>query len=122
MSSLMFCHHTRNSFLLLAMQRLTERFFAAREEQVNSLDRCDECNTAYQLELRAIRSNELAVVITRWIDLGSDIEPVDPRWTVHAKWIPPGYCASSNPSDVDHNPRSVFEEAFGGRNSSDYFT
>lgn len=105
--------------LLVLMRRLSGEFFATRKG-VEFSDVCDECNSDYQVELRAF-NGELAFIITRWIDLGSGIEPIDPRWTVHAQWIPKGkfYRTSLDPSDKNHSPRAVFEDACGTRNSLD---
>lgn len=113
------CHHQPNTDLLVLMRRLSSEFFATGKG-VEFSDVCDKCNTDYQVELRAF-NGELAFTITRWIDLGSGIKPIDLRWTVHAQWIPKynSYRTSLDPSDKSHSPRA-FEDACGTRNSLDY--
>lgn len=116
------CHHQRNPKLVLLMQRLKPLFAEGKDAISTGL--CSKCNTEYQVELHSIQEDairkESAFVITRWIDLGSGIEPIDPRWTVHAKWIPKGYPTSLDLNPMRHNPRAVFEEACAKRNSLDH--
>ncbi|KAJ5425883.1 hypothetical protein N7465_000953 [Penicillium sp. CMV-2018d] len=45
---------------------------------------CDKCNTEYQLELREYGKDNLAFMITRWINLGPGRSPDDPQWKVHS--------------------------------------
>ncbi|KAJ5192606.1 hypothetical protein N7449_008748 [Penicillium cf. viridicatum] len=45
---------------------------------------CNKCNTEYQLELREYGKDNLAYMITRWINLGPGRSPDDPQWKVHS--------------------------------------
>lgn len=116
--NLLICHHQSHGKLFALMIDLSVKFFRAKKD-VEFSNLCDKCNTEYQVELRAF-NGKLAVIITRWIDLGRGIKPIDSRWTVHAQWIPKNYCTSLEPNDMSHSPRAAFEDACGERNSLDY--
>lgn len=45
---------------------------------------CDHCNTEYQLELREYGKDDLAYIMTRWINLGPGRSPDDPQWKIHS--------------------------------------
>lgn len=45
--------------------------------------RCRKCNTAYHLELRELVTQDLVLIMTRWIDIGPCLTPEDPRWRSH---------------------------------------
>ena len=69
---------------------------------------CDECNTEYQLELRVYGNRNIALMITRWINLGTGRSPDDPQWKVHSlasQHAPP----ILRPSNMMVSPRILFE-------------
>jgi hypothetical protein len=47
---------------------------------------CRSCNVDFQLEIRECGDRALALVITKWLDLGSGLTPKDPRWRAHLGW------------------------------------
>ena len=44
---------------------------------------CPRCKFVYKLEVLDTGSDGLAIVITKWLDLGSGLTPLDPRWRFH---------------------------------------
>lgn len=115
---LLVCRHQQNDELVSMMKQLANQFFAENKDSYFS-NRCRTCNTDYQVELRVFHGG-LAFVITRWIDLGSGMNPYDPRWSVHARLIPNKFRKSLDPEHMLHSPRAVFESACGERNSLDH--
>lgn len=115
------CRHQQNPELVLLMHRLASQFYDEKKEGIYS-NYCGWCDTEYVIELRVL-NGQLAFVITRWIDLGSGLTPLDPRWTVHARLIPERFERFGtllNSSEMTHSPRAVFEQSCGKRNSLDY--
>jgi hypothetical protein len=45
---------------------------------------CSSCKTDYEVELCEFGANDLALVNTRWVNLGPGISPTDRRWNFHA--------------------------------------
>jgi hypothetical protein len=45
--------------------------------------KCRHCNMEFQVEIRALGNEGLALVITKWLDLGSELTPRDIRWGTH---------------------------------------
>ena len=52
----------------------------AQKPQGADLRRCRYCKFSYQLQVLDTVSDGLAVVITKWLDLGSGLTPTDPKW------------------------------------------
>jgi hypothetical protein len=85
--------------------------YRARGPMIPISKTCTRCNTEYQLELRE-NGDEVALVITKWINLGPGISPDDPRWKVQTL----SYESASidrlysinNPEYIALSPRSVF--------------
>ena len=46
--------------------------------------RCRRCNFVFQLEVSDTVCDSLAIVITKWLDLGSGLTPMDPKWRILA--------------------------------------
>jgi hypothetical protein len=44
---------------------------------------CRYCNMDFQVEIKKVGDEELALVITKWLDLGSGLTPMDPMWRAH---------------------------------------
>ena len=49
--------------------------------------KCRRCKFEYQLEVLDTGSDGLAIVITRWLDLGSGLTPSDPKWRFHTESV-----------------------------------
>lgn len=45
--------------------------------------KCRYCNVDFQLEIKDFGGEGLALVVTKWLDLGSGLTPMDTRWRVH---------------------------------------
>lgn len=41
---------------------------------------CSPCDTTYQVEVRTCGDEGVAVVVTKWLDLGAGLDPHDDRW------------------------------------------
>lgn len=46
--------------------------------------RCRRCNFVFQLEVSDTVNDGLAIVVTKWLDLGSGLTPMDPKWRILA--------------------------------------
>ena len=44
---------------------------------------CHICNTDFQIEIMEVDNEGPAIVLTKWIDLGAGLTPMDPKWKVH---------------------------------------
>ena len=53
----------------------------AQKPQGPNLRWCRHCRCSYQLQVLDTVSDGLAVVITVWLDLGSGLSPMDPKWS-----------------------------------------
>ncbi|KAL1989055.1 hypothetical protein VTN96DRAFT_5818 [Rasamsonia emersonii] len=53
------------------------------ESRSPEIFKCRYCNIDYQLEIKEYPDDRSALVITKWLDLGSGLTPNDPRWRVH---------------------------------------
>lgn len=47
------------------------------------VSKCRFCNTDFQIEIKDFGDEGLALVVTKWLDLGSGLTPMDTRWRVH---------------------------------------
>ena len=45
---------------------------------------CHYCNVVFQLQVLDTVSDGLAIVITKWLDLGPGLTPMDPKWSILA--------------------------------------
>ena len=45
--------------------------------------KCRYCNIDFQVEIKEVDDEGTALVITKWLDLGSGLTPMDTRWRVH---------------------------------------
>lgn len=77
---------------------------------------CKQCNTDYQLELHFLGQNDLALVITRWLNLGAGLTPEDPQWRVHGYSWPPK-CMTAEYYATVTSPRMLFEASLPKRSS-----
>ena len=58
--------------------------YSARPEQLGepNLYKCRHCKFVFQVEVFETVSDGLAIVITKWLDLGSGLTPTDPKWRI----------------------------------------
>lgn len=70
---------------------------------------CPRCNTVSLIEFRRIDSR-LALVMTRWIDVGTGILREDPLWKIHVYTCDDGTMPDELPSSLMlQSPRKCFE-------------
>lgn len=75
------CGHISHSTLLTSM---VKSYIAGKEPtDCHIAATCKNCNTDYELQLVGCGQDDLAIVITRWINLGPGLSPDDPQWKVH---------------------------------------
>ena len=72
---------------------------------------CRRCKFVYQLEVLNTGSNGPAIVITKWLDLGSGLTPLDPKWKFHTE-LTQENDGADHASDAE-SCRLKFEEAEG---------
>ena len=80
------CHHlsTHSSEISrLVQSKLEPRRTEVEDPTQTQLFRCRCCNTNFQLEIKDLGDEGLALVITKWLDLGSGKTPTDSRWSGH---------------------------------------
>lgn len=80
------CDHlsTHSSEISRLVQSILEPRRPEVEDQIRTeLFRCRRCNTNFQLEIKDLGDEGLALVITKWLDLGSGSTPTDSRWSRH---------------------------------------
>lgn len=68
--------------------------------------KCDQCNTAWKLELRELGEKDICLVLMRWIDLGPGLSPEDHRWRIHLDYE---RRRALDASDMSGDPRLRFE-------------
>ena len=70
----------KDELLQLIGSSLDEYSTRAEEPQRPKTLECRSCKFVFQLEILDTVSDGLAVVITKWLDLGSGLTPMDPKW------------------------------------------
>ncbi|KAJ5292034.1 hypothetical protein N7478_001285 [Penicillium angulare] len=82
---------------------------------------CEECNTRLRIETIDYETN-LALIITKWIEIGPGLSPDDPQWMRHAGKADNAYLypdsANYHLSNGKSDARSCFENAFPLNNGS----
>lgn len=75
---------------------------------------CSKCNTEGRIEVRDFGTQEVSLIITRWIDVGPRLSPQDPRWRSR---IPVGSRVDVPAEDIVPSPRLRFEASLaeGGK-------
>ena len=63
--------------------------------------RCRRCNFVFQLEVLDTGSDGLAIVITKWLDLGSGLTPMDPKWRVLTAAVVDGDYGNDHASEAE---------------------
>lgn len=78
------CAHMLHSKLSKSIRWMVKSYTAGKEATDCYIATiCKRCNTDYELQLVECGQDGLALVITRWINLGSGLSPDDPQWKVH---------------------------------------
>ena len=72
---------------------------------------CRKCKFIYQLEVLDTGSDGLAIVITKWLDLGSGLTPLDQRWRLFTEF--PHEDDGANHADDADRCRLEFEKGGG---------
>ncbi|KOS43505.1 hypothetical protein ACN38_g5613 [Penicillium nordicum] len=108
-ANLPICKHRSETFWMMAIPR---GIYPALESST-----CEHCNTDYEIQTVMDPPNDrIAIVTTRWINLGAGLSPDDLLWRLNAN--PP--CSWGNPEHeleppdleweiVDWSPRCTFE-------------
>ena len=63
--------------------------------------KCRSCKFVFQLEVLDTVSDGLAVVITKWLDLGSGLTPMDRKWRVFAAAFQVGHQESEQAGEAE---------------------
>ena len=75
--------HTPAAISQLARSELGARCTNAQIPISTSVKKCRHCNTDFQIEIRRLIGEGLALVITKWLDLGSGLTPMDIKWAYY---------------------------------------
>ena len=78
------CRHLSNGEPeMLQLIELSLHEYLTRSERLREVKfhHCRLCNLLFQLEILDTTSDGLAIVITKWLDLGSGLIPLDCKWT-----------------------------------------
>lgn len=80
----------------------------------DNLQQCNRCNTEFKVDVRAMGSGMIGLVITKWINLGRGETPMDPKWRRN---LPPtSYCnynGKTIEADEHHGTRAGYERREG---------
>ena len=78
-------HHTAEEGELsqLIISSLDEYFTRSEGPREPKRRTCRRCQFVYQLEVVDTGSDGLAIVTTKWLDLGSGLTPLDRKWRLH---------------------------------------
>jgi len=69
---------------------------------------CDRCNTDFRIEV-CKSGSDLALVLTKWINLGPGLTPDDPQWNIHCYGAWKGRKVTLSPGDRKYSPWACFE-------------
>lgn len=93
------CGHVDAADLALLINPIV-RAHRDGEKAPSSTYTCVRCDVNFRIEICEYET-DLALVITRWIDLGTGSTPDDPRWELHSyEWSGPG-CGQFRPAPND---------------------
>lgn len=98
------CFHTKLSSIMSEL----DAFKYGKELQFTYT--CSRCNTVCAFEIFQVEGNSMiALVMTRWINLGQGLDYEDPLWRIRAAW-----CLGCRPEKLPHSmmtesPRLCFE-------------
>ena len=82
-------HHNaeESEMFQLIMSSLIEYFTGSKGPREPKRRVCHQCKLVYQLEVLDTVSDGLAIVTTKWLDLGSGLTPLDPKWRFFTQFI-----------------------------------
>lgn len=78
------------SLVRSAFKKLTNTHTQSEDTGDPDILTCPVCETDYQLEMRRLNGNKLALVITKWLDIGAGLSPEDPKWRRHSELVMSG--------------------------------
>ena len=86
--------------------------YRAGKKAPESTYTCGRCHTDFRIEMCEY-GTELALIITKWFNLGDGLSPDDPRWKRHAESADRVHTGEvrRSPSDGNNSPRVCFENA-----------
>ena len=96
----------------------------AQKPQGPNLRRCRCCKFSYQLQVLDTVSDGLAIVITKWLDLGSGLTPMDPKWRGFAATSQVGHQESEQAGEAEkcmmdfEREEGMVQQALTTRNAS----
>lgn len=109
---MLLCHHLLSALLDFLLESKMKNLHSESPgyQGVPGVFNCNSCNAVTQLEVKRFSREESAMLVTRWIDLGSGITPPAVRWIFErtAFWSA-RLLISSNTGDA----RSRFESQSG---------
>ena len=80
------CYHITFDAPEVAQQirrQLSIPLIRSERRSCRQLFKCRHCHTEFQLSLQDLEGKALAVVFTKWLDLGTGSTPSDLRWAAH---------------------------------------
>ena len=63
--------------------------------------RCGRCKFVFQVEVSDVVSDGLAIVITKWFDLGSGLTPMDRKWRILTHVLQDGDSGNEQASEAE---------------------
>lgn len=80
------CDHLHNLGLKNSLNKLIECRMHHWRDGVScvlctGLQQCRCCYTEFQLDVKEYGQGEIALILTRWLDLGECLTPFDPKWS-----------------------------------------
>ena len=84
--------------------------YRAGKKAPESTYTCGRCHTDFRIEMCEY-GTELALIITKWFNLGDGLSPDDPRWKRHAESADRVHTGEvrQSPSDGNNSPESVLK-------------
>ena len=103
-------YHSAHSALWCKTRRL-EELVERNCPCCDVLHQCSKCHTEFEIDIRSMGEGMIALVITKWVDLGMGETPLDPMWRRH---LPSKSYYSYNgkivDADVHHSAREAYEK------------
>ena len=121
------CRHlvaSNDELLHLIGSSLDEYITRAEKPQRPNFLNCRSCKFVFQLEVLDTVSDGLAVVITKWLDLGSGLTPMDPKWRGLAGAFQVGHQESRQAGEAEQcmmdfeKEEELVQQALTARNAS----
>ena len=121
------CHHLiaeEGEMFQLIESSLNEYSTGSERQREPKCYRCRHCKFVFQLEISDTVSVCLAIVITKWLDLGSGLTPIDPKWRVLTAAVPDGDNGNEQASEAKkckmdfEKDEGIMQQAITLRNAS----